>query len=155
MRIPRRVVKKKYNTGDEEGGYLGGSGDSNDNVGLKVSANDFSHETSSAYIEPEPPKIREMIATRRSPSAVKAVHRKGPKLIPNRRRPCQFCNCTANACSALVLIRRGGEAQQGCTGVGGFAEDEGVDVAMCECERSPHWRFHGRRERRENDQMHK
>ena len=39
-------------------------------------------------------------------------------------------------------------------GAGGFAEDEGVDVAVCECERSLQRQFHSRPERLGSDETH-
>ena len=53
--------EKEYDTSDEEGGYLGGSGDSSGSVRLKVSTNDSSHESSSACSEPEPAEIPEVL----------------------------------------------------------------------------------------------
>ena len=53
--------EKEYDTGDEEGGYLGGSGDSSGGVRLKVSTDDSSHESSYACSEPEPPEIPEVL----------------------------------------------------------------------------------------------
>ena len=51
--------EKEYDTADEEGGYLGGSGDSSGGVRLQVSSDDSSHGSSSGCSEPEPemPKV--------------------------------------------------------------------------------------------------
>ena len=46
--------EKEYDTADEEGGYLGGSGDSSGSVRLQVSSDDSSHGSSEGCSEPEP-----------------------------------------------------------------------------------------------------
>ena len=51
--------EKEYDTADEEGGYLGGSGDSSGGVRLQVSNDNSSHGSSEgcSELEPEIPEV--------------------------------------------------------------------------------------------------
>ena len=74
--------EKEYDTGDEDGGYLGGSGDSSDGIWLKVSTNDSSHETSSACNELEPREIRKVLCKTAVSFGRPGNRLQGPKADP-------------------------------------------------------------------------